>query len=135
MEENTAIKHLVITGGGIAGITAYSILRESHNSGIWNIENIESIYGTSAGAIIGVFIALKYEWAEIDNYIIKRPWENVFKFDVGAVLRSFDSKGILGNGIKWNFTKFLIGRDGKVLNRFAPTTKPEDLEDEIAKVL
>ena len=46
-----------------------------------------------------------------------------------------NSKGILGNGIKWNFTKFLIGRDGKVLNRFAPTTKPEDLEDEIAKVL
>ena len=37
-----------------------------------------------------------------------------------------NSKGILGNGIKWNFTKFLIGRDGKVLNRFAPTTKPED---------
>lgn len=35
-----------------------------------------------------------------------------------------NSKGILGNGIKWNFTKFLIGRDGKVLNRFAPTTKP-----------
>jgi len=33
------------------------------------------------------------------------------------------------------FTKFLIGRDGKVLNRFAPTTKPEDLETEIEKVL
>ncbi|SDY10852.1 glutathione peroxidase [Acinetobacter kyonggiensis] len=46
-----------------------------------------------------------------------------------------NSKGILGNGIKWNFTKFLIGRDGKVLNRFAPTTKPEDLESEIAEAL
>ena len=46
-----------------------------------------------------------------------------------------NSKGILGNGIKWNFTKFLIGRDGKVLSRFAPTTKPEDLEVEIEKVL
>ena len=46
-----------------------------------------------------------------------------------------NSKGILGNGIKWNFTKFLIGRDGKVLNRFAPTTKPEDLESEIAAAL
>ena len=46
-----------------------------------------------------------------------------------------NSKGILGNGIKWKFTKFLIGRDGKVLNRFAPTTKPEDLESEIAAAL
>ena len=46
-----------------------------------------------------------------------------------------NSKGILGNGIKWNFTKFLIGRDGKVLNRFAPTTKPEDLESEVVAAL
>ncbi len=34
-----------------------------------------------------------------------------------------NSKGILGSGIKWNFTKFLIGKDGKVINRYAPTTK------------
>ncbi|WP_425917855.1 glutathione peroxidase [Acinetobacter sp. TSRC1-2] len=46
-----------------------------------------------------------------------------------------NSKGILGNGIKWNFTKFLIGKDGKVLNRFAPTTKPEDLESEVEAAL
>ena len=46
-----------------------------------------------------------------------------------------NSKGILGSGIKWNFTKFLIGKDGTVLNRFAPTTKPEALEEEIEKAL
>ncbi|OTG77564.1 glutathione peroxidase [Acinetobacter terrae] len=46
-----------------------------------------------------------------------------------------NSKGILGNGIKWNFTKFLIGKDGKILNRFAPTTKPEDLESEVQAAL
>jgi glutathione peroxidase len=40
-----------------------------------------------------------------------------------------EQKGVLGTeGIKWNFTKFLIGRDGKVVERFAPTTKPEDLK-------
>ena len=46
-----------------------------------------------------------------------------------------NSKGILGNGIKWNFTKFLIGKDGTVLNRFAPTTKPEELESEVEAAL
>ena len=46
-----------------------------------------------------------------------------------------NSKGILGSGIKWNFTKFLIGKDGKVLNRYAPTTKPEDLQADIEKAL
>lgn len=44
--------------------------------------------------------------------------------------------GILGmKAVKWNFTKFLIGRDGKVIDRFAPQTKPGELEKEIGKVL
>ena len=46
-----------------------------------------------------------------------------------------NSKGVLGGGIKWNFTKFLIGKDGKVLNRYAPTTKPDALEEDIEKAL
>ncbi|PES19090.1 glutathione peroxidase [Bacillus anthracis] len=44
--------------------------------------------------------------------------------------------GLLGmKAVKWNFTKFLIGKDGKVVGRFAPQTKPVDLEVEIEKVL
>ncbi|MBS0385924.1 MAG: glutathione peroxidase [Proteobacteria bacterium] len=43
--------------------------------------------------------------------------------------------GLLGRGIKWNFTKFLIGRDGQVLGRYAPTVTPEQLDDVIAKAL
>ena len=46
-----------------------------------------------------------------------------------------NSKGILGSGIKWNFTKFLIGKDGKVINRYAPTTKPEAIQADIEKAL
>ncbi len=36
--------------------------------------------------------------------------------------------GVLGGRIKWNFTKFLIGRDGKPIKRFAPFTPPEKME-------
>ena len=44
--------------------------------------------------------------------------------------------GILGTpGIKWNFTKFLVGRDGKPVARYAPQTKPEELEAPIRKLL
>ena len=40
-----------------------------------------------------------------------------------------EPKGLLGTeAIKWNFTKFLIGKDGEVVERFAPTVKPEDLK-------
>lgn len=37
--------------------------------------------------------------------------------------------------IRWNFTKFLLDREGNVVGRFAPTTKPEDIEAEILKLL
>ncbi|OZY83865.1 glutathione peroxidase [Cellvibrio mixtus] len=39
--------------------------------------------------------------------------------------------GMLGNSIKWNFTKFLIGRNGEAIKRFAPITKPEAIADAI----
>ena len=43
--------------------------------------------------------------------------------------------GVLGGRIKWNFTKFLIGRDGKPLKRFAPLTSPEKMETLILAAL
>ena len=43
--------------------------------------------------------------------------------------------GLLGNGIKWNFTKFLVGREGNVMGRFPPTTTPEKLAPQIATEL
>ncbi|MBW9215672.1 glutathione peroxidase [Mumia sp. zg.B53] len=43
--------------------------------------------------------------------------------------------GVLGDRIKWNFTKFLIDPEGNVVDRYAPTTKPEDLADDIEKLL
>lgn len=47
-----------------------------------------------------------------------------------------EAPGVLGTeGIKWNFTKFLVDRSGTVVDRFAPTTKPEDIRTSIEKLL
>ena len=43
--------------------------------------------------------------------------------------------GLLGARIKWNFTKFLVGRDGAVIGRYSPTTEPADLAADIEKAL
>ena len=43
--------------------------------------------------------------------------------------------GFLGDDIKWNFTKFLVTRDGRVVGRYAPITKPENIEGDILKFL
>ncbi|MBP5332217.1 MAG: glutathione peroxidase [Lachnospiraceae bacterium] len=44
-------------------------------------------------------------------------------------------KGLFGNKIKWNFTKFLVDRRGNVVERFAPTDKPEDIDAKVAALL
>ena len=47
-----------------------------------------------------------------------------------------EAPGLLGSkAIKWNFTKFLVDRNGRVLDRYAPTTKPEDIAKDIEKAL
>ncbi len=47
-----------------------------------------------------------------------------------------EKPGLLGlENVKWNFTKFLIDRDGLVVDRFAPTTKPESLAEQISEML
>jgi glutathione peroxidase len=44
--------------------------------------------------------------------------------------------GLLGSeGVKWNFTKFLVGRDGRVIKRYAPNDTPESLRRDIEKAL
>jgi glutathione peroxidase len=47
-----------------------------------------------------------------------------------------EKPGILGTeGIKWNFTKFLVNREGQVVKRYAPTDKPEDIKKDLSKML
>ena len=46
-----------------------------------------------------------------------------------------ETKGFINKNIKWNFTKFLIGRDGQILGRFGSMAKPESLQIEIEKAL
>lgn len=52
-----------------------------------------------------------------------------------AFLKS-EAPGLLGStAIKWNFTKFLVNKEGKIIKRYAPTTKPEAIESDIEKLL
>lgn len=48
---------------------------------------------------------------------------------------SSEAKGLLGQSVKWNFTKFLVDRDGNVIKRYAPQDSPIKAENDIAKLL
>lgn len=88
------IKHLVLSGGGPIMIQLLGAIQHLEANKFIDLKNIESIYGTSAGAIIGVIICLKYDWETINEYIIKRPWQDVFKIKVEKIFESYSKKGI-----------------------------------------
>lgn len=54
---------------------------------------------------------------------------------IRVVVEKYYPENLEGNGIKWNFTKFLVGRDGRVVKRFEPTQTPEELEPVIEAAL
>lgn len=88
------IKHLVISGGGPIMIEILGTLQELEKNNIINTSNIESIYGTSAGAIVGILLCLKFDWDTIADYIIKRPWQDVFKINPQTLFDSYTKKGL-----------------------------------------
>jgi predicted acylesterase/phospholipase RssA len=63
------------------------------------LDNIESIYGTSAGAIVSILIALKYDWETLNDYIIKRPWHELFSINVKNIFDAYTNKGIFNRTI------------------------------------
>ena len=88
------IKHLVISGGGPSMIQTLGAIQYLETAEFININNIETIYGTSAGAIVGVLIALKYDWVTINDYIIKRPWQDVFAIKAQNIFDAYTKKGL-----------------------------------------
>lgn len=50
-------------------------------------------------------------------------------------LKANTPAGLLGSSIKWNFSKFLVGADGKPIKRYAPTTSPLELVPDIEALL
>lgn len=71
-----------------------SAIQELERKEYLNMKNIESIYGTSAGAIVAVMISLNFDWETINDYIIKRPWQDVFPIKVQNILDTYTKKGI-----------------------------------------
>lgn len=93
------IKHLVISGGGPIGLRYLGALEKLEREGFWSIDNIESIYATSVGSIIGAFICLKYDWETLNKYIIERPWNDAFKVSPKQIFDSYYNKGLFDKKI------------------------------------
>ena len=106
------IKHLVISGGGSTGMLYYGALKETCRRGVWQQKNIQSIHATSVGSILAVFISLKYDWEVLDDYIIKRPWHQLFTMNLQMAFQSISNGGLFDHDKLCKvFTPLLKGKD------------------------
>ena len=88
------IKHIVIEGGAYFGIYALGVLSELHKESFYDIENIETIYGTSAGSFVGALLCLKIDWDILLTYIKKRPWNKIINFTPNILVEIASKRGM-----------------------------------------
>jgi len=89
------IKQLVLSGGGYKGFMSIGALRYLSDQKFYNINEIENIYGTSVGSLIGVILCLKLDWNDMVEYAINKPWNNLITFSTEIILNIISKKGIL----------------------------------------
>jgi len=89
------IKHLVLSGGGPTGLLTYGVASYLANKGFWHLKDIESIYGCSIGAYMGVVFSLGYDLEWLDDYFIKRPWEKLVASSAINLVDVYEKKGLV----------------------------------------
>ena len=89
------IKNLVLSGGSYNGLKTLGALKYLNDSKFYDIENIENIYATSVGSIMGVLLALKLPFENILDYAIRKPWNKVFNFTADMLFSMITEKGII----------------------------------------
>lgn len=109
------IKHIVISGGGPSGLISYGILSKLSQLNFWNIHNIESLWGCSAGAIISVVLLLEYRWDWMDDFFIKRPWNKIVDITPESILNINSNRGVMNEDTICNLLGPLF--EGKDLDR------------------
>jgi predicted acylesterase/phospholipase RssA len=106
------IKHLVISGGGPTMVKSLGACQYLEENQFWKIDDIVSIHGTSAGAIVGVMLCLRYDWETLSKYLIERPWHEAFPFSIKSILDAYTNRGIFGKNVSEIFFKsLLLGKD------------------------
>jgi predicted acylesterase/phospholipase RssA len=102
------IKHLVISGGGQTMLQALGVLQHLEINKIFERINIQSIYGTSAGAIVAILFAFRFDWETINDFMIKRPWHELFPIKIQSIFDAYTNKGIYTENVFEKFLKPLL---------------------------
>ena len=107
------IEHLVISGGGpVFGLYVYGILNQLCSDDKINIDKIKSIYGCSAGSILGALLCLKFDWKDLTDYIVRKPWDKIVNIEPEDIFSVSNDKGILDRKFfEEIFSTLLLAKD------------------------
>ena len=89
------IKHLVLSGGAYKGFYTIGALTYLASQDFYNIDDIESIYGTSVGALLATILCLKLNFDDLTEYAINKPWHKSFNFSVDSLFDMINKKGFI----------------------------------------
>ena len=90
------IKNIVLSGGFYYGFLELGVLYHLAEEEYFSIDNIEAIYGTSAGGMIAAMMVLKLPFKDVLDYAIKRPWHKAIRLDP---IRAFHNKGLISHSL------------------------------------
>ena len=106
------IKHLVFSGGAVTGMTFFGVFKELIKHSFLNMSEIETIYATSVGTILATYLSLNYELDDIEDFVINRPWNEVYKVDFHTIVRAIQEGGLFSQQTLIDTVKpMILGKD------------------------
>ena len=89
------IKYIALSGGGPSSCISYSIMRELEKKNFWKLNNIQAFYASSSGVYMSILLSLGYNWDWMDEFIIKRPWQEVGEINSEIFVDYVNKSGFL----------------------------------------
>ena len=97
------IKHLILSGGGWKGFYMLGVLQKLFNEKYIKIDEIQSVWGTSVGSLIGIFICLKLDWDSIVEFCSNKPFKvNELELNFENILNIYNTCGIFDIELFYN---------------------------------
>jgi patatin-like phospholipase/acyl hydrolase len=106
------IKQIVLSGGAYKGFYTIGALKYLADNKFFNVDELEKIYGTSVGALIGCIICLKLNWDDLIDYAVNKPWHKSFSFSVDSLLEIISKKGFMHRGFIEGVFENLLKQSG-----------------------
>ena len=107
------IEHLIMSGGGpVFGLYMYGALNYLCNNNIVDMSKLKTIHGCSAGSVVGALLCLKYDWKDLSDYIVGKPWDKIVNIEPEDIFNVSNQKGVLERKFfEEIFSSLLLAKD------------------------